>query len=75
MIDINVEGLDLPDGKLAFFWFLGAVALSCGAWLLGQRDANAFQNVMAFIMVLIGGLSWIGVGVGVVHRHSLHRRK
>ena len=72
---ISVEGLDLPEGKLAFFWFAGAVALTGGAWLLGQRDATAFQNVMAFVLILIAGLSWVGVGVGVVHRHSLHRRK
>ncbi|MCK5299972.1 MAG: hypothetical protein KAJ54_02375 [Candidatus Aenigmarchaeota archaeon] len=74
MIVINVEGIDLPEGKLAFFWFLGAVALSGGAWLLGQRDATAFQNIAAFILILVAGLSWVGVGVGVVHRHSLHKR-
>jgi hypothetical protein len=69
------KGLDMPEGKLGFFWIVGAVALTGGAWLIGQDATTVLQNIVAFVLILTAGLCWIGVSVGVVHRHSVHRKK
>ncbi len=67
----------LPEGKLALFWVLGAVAIMWGAWIAGhlQRgdlgvSAFSFYGsiLVAFLLILFGGLAWIGVSVGVAQK-------
>ena len=63
----------LPEGKLALFWVLGAMAILWGSWISGhiQKDFGvtsfAYYGTIfvALLLILFGGLAWIGVAVGV----------
>ncbi len=64
---------ELPEGKLALFWIIGALSILLGAWIaghlervLGVTDASFYGTFfLAFLLVLFGGLAWIAVAVGV----------
>ena len=64
---------ELPEGKLALFWIIGALAILLGAWIsghlervLGVTDSSFYGTLFfAFILILFGGLAWIAVAVGV----------
>ena len=64
---------ELPEGKLALFWFIGALCILLGAWIaghlervLGVTDFSFYGTLfMAFLLFLFGGLAWIAVSVGV----------
>lgn len=64
---------ELPEGKLALFWILGALALTAGSWIVGHIEwalgttPVSYYGAMAvgFLLILFGGLAWIGVSVGV----------
>lgn len=67
------EKQTLPEGKLALFWVLGALAIAAGAWIAGHISwalgvtALSYYGAfaIAFLLILFGGLAWIGVAVGV----------
>ncbi|MBU4300427.1 MAG: hypothetical protein ABIF85_01315 [Nanoarchaeota archaeon] len=64
---------ELPEGKLALFWIIGALCMLLGSWLaghlervLGITDASFYGTLfIAFLLFLFGGLAWIAVAVGV----------
>lgn len=64
---------ELPEGKLALFWIIGALSILLGAWIaghlervLGVTDASFYGTIfLAFLLILFGGLAWIAVAVGV----------
>lgn len=55
--------------KLIVSWVFGGALISAGAWMLGHIEQTvgvspvsyAFVFLVAFVLVLIGGLSWISV--------------
>jgi hypothetical protein len=66
---------DLPEGKLALFWILGTISIAFGTWIIGHVEntigATTFSYYLSifigFLLVLFGGLAWIGVAVKVAH--------
>jgi len=71
----RAEAKGLPERKLAAFWILGALAISFGAWILGNVEfvlgastvSVTAAAVFAFILILLGGLAWIAVAIAVAH--------
>ncbi len=64
------------SSKLVFSWILGGVFLLLGVWIinnlrltLGVSELSyAIAMLVAFIFILVAGLLWINVSVGVRHR-------
>ncbi len=67
---------ELPEGKLAMFWILGSLMILWGSWIaghlewtLGTTNVSYYGSLLfAFILILLGGLCWIGVSVRVAHQ-------
>jgi len=57
--------------KLIVSWIFGGILITLSAWMLGNADGNAGVSqagyimvvLLAFILILIGGLAWINVAV------------
>jgi len=55
--------------KLIISWVFGGVLITVGTWMLGHIEQTvgvspvsyAFASLVAFVLILIGGLSWISV--------------
>jgi len=55
--------------KLISSWIIGGVLITVAAWILGHIDqaagvsplSSALAFLMAFVLILVGGLSWITV--------------
>lgn len=70
------ESEGLPEGKLALFWVLGSIAILWGSWIsghlqkeLGVTEFSYYGTIfVAFLLILFGGLAWIGVAVGVTQK-------
>ncbi len=66
---------ELPEGRLALFWIMGAVSMLAGAWIAGRLEwvlgttALSYYGALfvSFLLFLFGGLAWIGVAVSVAH--------
>ena len=65
------------EGKPLFFWVFGSFLVLLGAMIAGQARPDVLgasmssfviSIVVAFILILIGGLMWITVA-GVVHKY------
>ncbi len=67
--------MDNAEAKLVLFWVLGGLALALGTWLMGHYSYSMAHVFVGFLLVLFAGLSWIGVGVGVVHYTSPSRER
>ncbi|MFH1126928.1 MAG: hypothetical protein ABIG84_00235 [archaeon] len=71
----DIEESELPEARLAVFWIFGAVAIMGGVWItryvewvLGTTAASFYGALLvAFLLILFGGLAWIGVAVSVAH--------
>lgn len=71
----HVNEDELPEARLALFWIFGASAIFAGAWIAGKLEWVAGTTTMsyygsllvAFLLILFGGLAWIGVAVSVAH--------
>ena len=69
---------DLPEARLAIFWLFGAAAVFGGAWIaghlewvLGTTEMSFYGSILvAFLLILFGGLAWIGVAVSVAHHKN-----
>jgi len=67
---------DLPEAKLAIFWVLGSITILAGSWIaghlewvLGTTPVSYYGALLvSFILILFGGLAWIGVAVGVAQQ-------
>lgn len=70
-----VHHSDLPEGRLALFWILGTISISLGTWILGHIEYTIgtttfsyyLSILIGFLLILFGGLAWIGVAVKVAH--------
>ena len=66
----------VPEGKMITFWIAGALSIYFGAWIAGHLEkglgvsdfAYYGTGFLAFLLVLFGGLAWIGVAVGVAQK-------
>lgn len=65
----------MPEHKLLLFWFLGSAAIFFGAWIAGRIEwvlgttpvSYYGALILAFALILLGGLAWIAVAVSVAH--------
>jgi len=66
---------ELPEGKLILFWVLGSIAILWGSWIAGHLEwvlgttyiSYYGSLLLSFVLILFGGLCWIGVAVKVIH--------
>jgi len=67
---------DTMEAKPLLFWILGTVFILFGAMIAGQArpdvlgataESFAISIILAFILILFGGLLWISVA-GVIHK-------
>ncbi len=64
---------DIPEGRLIVFWIIGALAILFGTWIAGHVEtalgvttgSYALALLVAFLLILFGGLAWIAVAVTV----------
>ena len=67
---------DLPEAKLAIFWVFGSIAILAGSWIAGHLEwvlgtsATSYYGALfvSFLLILFGGIAWIGVAVGVAQQ-------
>ncbi len=70
---------DLPEGKLIVFWIAGSLAIVFGAWIAGHVETTlgvttgsyALAIIIATLLIMFGGLSWIAVAVTVAQEKEL----
>ena len=70
------EKEELPEGKLALFWIFGSISILAGAWIAGRLEwvlgttplSYYGALFLALLLILFGGLAWIGVAVGVAQQ-------
>lgn len=63
------------SAKLVLSWILGAVFMTLGVWIVSNLEVNLGVSefsyivaiVLAFILFLLAGFSWISVAVGTRH--------
>lgn len=61
--------------QLILTWIAGGFFLLIGIWIIGNLEINvgvsglsyAFAMLIAFVLLLVAGLCWITVSVGVRH--------
>lgn len=69
---------DLPEVRLAIFWLFGAASVFAGSWIAGRLEwvfgttpVSYYGSLLvAFLLILFGGLAWIGVAVSVSHHKN-----
>ena len=69
------EREELPEARLALFWIMGTLSILGGAWIaghlewvLGTTTLSYYGSLfVSFLLLLFGGLAWIGVAVSVAH--------
>ena len=74
---------ELPEGKLVLFWIVGALAIVFGAWIAGHVEntlgttagSYALAVIVAILLVMFGGLSWIAVAVTVSEEKEIEIEK
>ena len=62
--------------QLILTWMIGGFFLLLAVWIVGNLELNvgvswlsyACAMLIAFVLLLVGGLCWITVSVGVRHR-------
>ena len=62
--------------QLILTWLVGGFFLLIGIWIIGNLELNvgvsmvsyAFAMIIAFVLLLVAGLCWITVSVGVRQR-------
>ena len=62
--------------QLILTWMIGGFFLLLAVWIVGNLELNvgvswlsyAFAMLIAFVLLLVGGLCWITVSVGVRQR-------
>lgn len=69
--------VDTMESKPLFFWLFGSFLILLGAMIAGQARPDVLgastssfiiSIVVAFILILIGGLMWIAVA-GVINKY------
>jgi hypothetical protein len=67
-----MEARDVKEGKFIMFWIVGALLILTGSWIAGHVEwtvgttkfSYLLALILAFVLILLGGLCWIGVAVG-----------
>ncbi|MBU0530809.1 MAG: hypothetical protein KKC05_04000 [Nanoarchaeota archaeon] len=65
------------SGKLVASWILGSVFMLLGVWIVSNLELNlgvsefsyAVTLILAFILFLLAGFSWISVAVATRQHH------
>lgn len=69
----------IPEGKLAIFWIVGAIAILFGAWVAGHvemtlgttQQSYIIALIVSLLLILFGGLCWIAISVRIAEEEEI----